>query len=100
MAETVRGATELESSNVMLFLIWTIVGIGLALLWHWLVGPRETTQASRQLLLAVTGAVVAGVLFMLFGTANWASVNSYSLVVSLAGALTFLAAYHSLKQLS
>ena len=82
----------------MLFLIWTIVGMSLALIWHWLFGPRNTGQAARQLLLAVTGAVVGGVLFMLFGTTNWTSVNSYSLVVSMFGALTFLAAYRSIKQ--
>lgn len=82
----------------MLFLIWTIVGLSLALIWHWLIGPRETEQATNQLLLAVTGAVVGGVLFMLFGTNNWTSVNSYSLVVSIAGALTFLATYRSIKQ--
>ncbi|MBP6823209.1 MAG: hypothetical protein KA368_16790 [Acidobacteria bacterium] len=82
----------------MLFLIWTIVGMSLALIWHWLFGPRNTEQAARQLLLAVTGAVVGGVLFMLFGTTTWTSVNSYSLVVSMFGALTFLAAYRSIKQ--
>lgn len=82
----------------MLFLIWTIVGMALALIWHWLVGPRDAEQATRQLLLAVTGAVVGGVLFMLFGTTAWATVNSYSLVVSIFGALTFLAAHHSIKQ--
>lgn len=81
----------------MLFMIWTIVGMGLALVWHWIVRPRETEQASSQLLLAVAGAILGGVLFMLFGTTNWTSINVYSLVVSMAGALIFLTAYHSIK---
>lgn len=82
----------------MLFLVWTIVGLGLALAWYWLVGPRDGEQAMRQLLLAVIGAVVGGLLFMLFGTTQWTSVNIYSLVVSICGALTFLAAYRSITQ--
>ncbi|MEK7831037.1 MAG: hypothetical protein AAB401_08125 [Acidobacteriota bacterium] len=50
------------------------------------------------MLLAVTGAMVGGVFFMLFGTTTWTSVNSYSLVVSMFGALTFLVVYRSIKQ--
>lgn len=82
----------------MLFLVWTIVGLGLALAWYWLVGPRDNEQAMRQLLLAVIGAMVGGLLFMLFGTTQWTSVNVYSLVVSVCGALTFLAVYRSITQ--
>ncbi len=82
----------------MLFLVWTIVGLGLALAWYWLVGPRDNEQAMRQLLLAVIGAMVGGLLFMLFGTTQWTSVNIYSLVVSVCGALTFLAVYRSITQ--
>lgn len=81
----------------MLFLTWIIVGLSLALIWHWVVGPREDKQVTNQLLLAVAGAMVGGILFMLFGTSSWTSVNSYSLVVSTAGALIFLAAYRTIK---
>ncbi len=82
----------------MLFLVWTIVGLGLALAWYCVVGPRDDEQAMRQLLLAVIGAMVGGLLFMLFGTTQWTSVNIYSLVVSICGALTFLAVYRSITQ--
>lgn len=82
----------------MLFLVWTIVGLGLALAWYWLVGPRDCEQAMRQLLLAVIGAMVGGLLFMLFGTTQWTSVNIFSLVVSICGALTFLAVHRSITQ--
>ena len=81
----------------MLFLTWIIVGMSLALIWHWVVGPREDRQVTNQLLLAVAGAVVGGILFMLFDTSNWTSVNSYTLVVSTAGALIFLAAHRTIK---
>ena len=82
----------------MLFLVWTIVGLGLALGWYWLVGPRDGEQATRQLFLAVMGAMVGGLLFMLFGTTQWTSVNIYSLVVSIFGGLTFLVTYRSISQ--
>lgn len=82
----------------MLFLVWTIVGLGLALGWYWLVGPRDGEHATRQVLLAIIGAMVGGVLFMLFGTTQWTSVNVYTLVVSIFGGLTFLAAYRSINQ--
>lgn len=81
----------------MLILAWIIVGMSLALVWHWLIGPREDRYAPHQLLLAITGAIVGGILFMLFGTNTWETVNSYSMVVSTAGALVFLAAYRSIK---
>lgn len=81
----------------MVILAWIIVGMSLALVWHWLIGPREDKYATHQLLLAVTGAIVGGILFMLFGTTEWETVNSYNVVVSLVGALVFLAADRSIK---
>jgi len=81
----------------MLFLVWTIVGLALALIWG-LIARRNTHESfASVILLATTGAVTGGLLFMLFGITSWTTDNTYSLVVSAVGAITFLAAYHSIK---
>jgi uncharacterized membrane protein YeaQ/YmgE (transglycosylase-associated protein family) len=67
-----------------------------------LVAGRVVRDKDKNLLspvlLAISGAVISGLLFNLFGTTSRTSINIYSLVVSMAGALVFLTTYYSIKQ--
>ncbi len=70
----------------------------LGIVWEMITGRNSPEKFASAKLMAVNGAVTGGLLFTLFGTTGWTMVNVYNLVVSIAGALTFLAAYHSVKQ--
>lgn len=82
----------------MLVLIWTILGIALGVVWELITGRNSLESFASVILTAVSGAVTGGLLFTLFGTTGWAMINFYNLIVSIAGALTFLVARHSIKQ--
>jgi uncharacterized membrane protein YeaQ/YmgE (transglycosylase-associated protein family) len=81
----------------MLFLAWTLVGMIFGLVGSWAVRRRDKNLLSP-VLFAISGAVIGGLLFNLFGTTSWSSINMHSMVVSMAGALVFLTAYYSIKQ--
>lgn len=82
----------------MLFLAWTLVGMILGLVWGRIITKGRDESLPSLILLAISGAVIGGLLFTLFGTTSWTKINAYCMVVSTAGALVFLAAYHSIKQ--
>jgi uncharacterized membrane protein YeaQ/YmgE (transglycosylase-associated protein family) len=82
----------------MLFLAWTIVGTIFGVIWSRLI-KSEGENLFSPLLLAISGAIIGGLLFTLFGTTSWTKIDIYNLVVSTAGALVFLSAYYSIKQI-
>jgi uncharacterized membrane protein YeaQ/YmgE (transglycosylase-associated protein family) len=81
----------------MLFLAWALVGMIFGLIGSRLVRAKDKSLLSP-VLLAISGAVIGGLLFNLFGTTSWTGINLHSLIVSMAGALVFLTAYYSIKQ--
>ncbi|MCI0336751.1 MAG: GlsB/YeaQ/YmgE family stress response membrane protein [Acidobacteria bacterium] len=84
--------------EVMLFLAWTIVGMISGAIWSLLNKDRRNESFGPTILLAICGAVLGGLLFTLFGTTSWTVINIYNLLVPMAGAIIFLAAYNSIKQ--
>lgn len=84
----------------MLFLIWIVLGMILGSIWIGLTRKDASENAALAILLGICGAVLGGMLFTLFGTTSWTMVNLYNLTVAMAGALVFLMAYHSIKQIN
>ncbi len=80
----------------MPILAWIVVGIIGGFIGSVVVGTRGQGLLG-DLFLGVIGAVVGGWLFNQFGHSGVTGINLYSILVSAAGAIVILVAYHALR---
>lgn len=81
----------------MPILAWIVVGIVGGLIGSLIVN-RSGQGLIGDLVLGVIGAIVGGWIFNLFGRSGVTGINLYSVLVSAAGAIVVLIAYHSLPR--
>jgi len=80
----------------MSIIAWIVVGIIGGFIGSLVVNKRGQ-GIFGDLLLGVIGAVVAGWAFNQFGHSGVTGINLYSILVSAAGAIVVLVAYHALR---
>ena len=80
----------------MSIIAWIVVGIIGGFIGSLVVNKRGQ-GIFGDLLLGVIGAVVAGWAFNQFGHSGVTGMNLYSILVSAAGAIVVLVAYHALR---
>ena len=80
----------------MTIIAWIVVGILGGFIGS-LVVNRRGQGIVGDLFLGVIGAVIAGWAFNAFGRAGVTGINLYSILVSAAGAIVVLVAYHALR---
>jgi uncharacterized membrane protein YeaQ/YmgE (transglycosylase-associated protein family) len=80
----------------MSLIAWIVVGIVGGFIGSLVVSSRGQGVLG-DLLLGVIGAVVGGWAFNLFGQSGVTGLNLYSILVSAAGAIVVLAAFHALR---
>ena len=80
----------------MSIIAWIVVGIIGGFIGSLVVNKRGQ-GIFGDLLLGVIGAVVAGWAFNQFGHSGVTGINLYSILVSTAGAIVVLVAYHALR---
>jgi len=80
----------------MSIIAWIVVGIIGGFIGSLVVNKRGQ-GIFGDLFLGVIGAVVAGWAFNQFGHAGVTGINLYSILVSAAGAIVVLVAYHALR---
>lgn len=80
----------------MPILAWIVVGIIGGFIGSMIVNKRGQGLIG-DLFLGVIGAIVAGWAFNQFGHSGVTGINLYSILVSAAGAIVVLVAYHALR---
>ena len=80
----------------MTVIAWIVVGIIGGFIGSMVVNKRGEGIVG-DLLLGVIGAVVAGWAFHAFGHSGVTGINVYSILVSAAGAIVVLVAYHAVR---
>jgi len=80
----------------MSILAWIVVGIVGGFIGSMIVNRRGQGLVG-DLVLGVIGAIVAGWAFDRFGHSGVTGINLYSILVSAAGAIVLLVAYHALR---
>jgi len=80
----------------MSILAWIVVGIIGGFIGSLIVN-KSGQGLVGDLFLGVIGAVVGGWAFNLFGHSGVTGINLYSMIVSAAGAIVVLVAYHALR---
>jgi uncharacterized membrane protein YeaQ/YmgE (transglycosylase-associated protein family) len=79
----------------MSILAWIILGLISGFIGSKLVN-KSGDGIILDTLIGIVGAVVGGYVFMFFGADGVTGLNLYSIVVSVVGAVIFLAIYHAL----
>ncbi|HEX9705724.1 MAG TPA: GlsB/YeaQ/YmgE family stress response membrane protein [Gemmatimonadales bacterium] len=80
----------------MSLIAWIVVGIVGGFIGSLVVSSRGQGLIG-DLFLGIIGAVVGGWAFSLFGHSGVTGINLYSILVSAAGAILLLVAYHALR---
>jgi uncharacterized membrane protein YeaQ/YmgE (transglycosylase-associated protein family) len=81
----------------MSIIAWLILGLVAGF-----IGSKIVNKSGQgmilDIVLGIVGAIVGGFLFSAFGASGVTGLNIYSLIVSIAGAIVVLLAYHTIAR--